>query len=405
MAMCKILAVLLAAAALAGAQDEAEINKWIADLIHVDPARRSAAEKSLIKAGPKALPALKAALESKTPELAARAKEVAAEIERVEFEKKHDATQRVRRLEIVSLQLKDGTLGEAVKTLGQQVDSTVHTIVDPKMKLTIDVKDVPIRKCLDQIEDLLKVAIESRNTWHKVAKGPAPKRKKRAYAPGVTCEFSLAPFTRDGQREGWALMTHMTGPAEVIVESFEVADTAKAAVEVERCGRCSPRFVHLKTDKDGPFTVRLKGRTVWESPYDLAVSAPDKPQDFKVGTFAIRYEWPKATWTSSEPVAPHLIGRADLAIRLKNQPKPPTSGGNVMGMSPPPDRLPNSWCNCPSGSPVPASAPVKAAPLTAGSHVENALRKLKLDQVDTVTVKFYKAIEEPFQAEAVVPAD
>src|SRR5262245_44334870 len=148
MAMCRWAGFLLAAVALAGVQDDAQIDKWISELVHADPAQRAAAEKSLIKAGTKALPALKKAFEAKNADLAERAKAVAAEIERIEFEKQHDAAQRPRRLEIVTLQIKDGSLGEALKVLGGQVDSTFHSTIDAKQKLTIDVKDVPLRKCL-----------------------------------------------------------------------------------------------------------------------------------------------------------------------------------------------------------------------------------------------------------------
>jgi hypothetical protein len=76
-----------------------------------------------------------------------------------------------------------------------------------------------------------------------------------------------------------------------------------------------------------------------------------------------------------------------------------------VGVSPPPTRLSNSWCTCPAGAPVPVSGPVKPEPITTGRHVESAMSRLKPDTLESVTVKFYKAIEEPFQAEAVVPAD
>ncbi len=404
MPICRIAVLFLAAFAVVGIQDEAQIGRWIAELVHADPARRAEAEKQLIKAGPKALQQLKMSFEVKNADLAARAKAVAAEIERLDFEKKFDATQRPRRLEIVTLQIKDAPLSEALKVLGGQVDSTFHTTVDAKLKLTIDVKDVPLRKCLDQMEDALKATIQSRYSWHKVVAG-APKRKMRAYVPGATFEFSLVRFGPNGVPSGWSLTTESTGTAQVVVDSFEVFDRQKAAVEVERCGRCSPRFVRLLTEKEGPFTVRLKGRLIWESPYSLDVTDPAKPQDFKVGPFAIKYEWPKATWTASEPVPERLIGRAELAGKLKKQFKSP-GVSDTMGVAggAPPARQPGAWCLC-GGAPQPVQPPSPPAMLTSGSYFEGAFRARKPDQFDSMKVRFYKAIEESFEAEAIVPVE
>jgi hypothetical protein len=399
MAIRLVAALVFAGAATISVQDDAQINGWIADLMHSDPAKRAEAEKSLVKAGPKALPALKLATESKTTELATRAKAVVAEIERIEFEKKHDATQRPRRLEIVTLQVKDATLGDVLKALGQQVDSTFHATVDAKQKLTIDVKDVPVRKCLDQIEEALKATVVSKYNWHRVQAG-APAKRKRAYAPGATFDFSLEPFKVGDAQVGWAMAIEQTGTATVVVESIEVADAQKSKVEVQRCGRCAPRYSLLKTDKKGPFTVKLKGRLVWESPYEQPLIDPAKPQAFKVGTFAIKYEWPKVTWTSSEPVAARLIGRAELAGKLKNQPKSPGSGAMGVGIVPPPPRAPNTWCACPAGpSPMPPAQEIK---LTSGSYYEAAFRTLKPEVFESMKVRFFKGIEEAFEAEAVV---
>src|SRR5689334_6530632 len=227
MAICRIVTAALAAFLLAGFQDQAEIDRWIADLTNPDELIVTKAERALIKAGPKALASLKIAADSKNSELAERARKLTAEIERLEFEKQHDATQRPRRLEIVTLQLKDAPLSDALKALGTQVDSTFHSLVDQKQKLTIDVKDTPLRKCLDQMEDLLKTSIVSRNNWHRVSKEP-PSRKKRAYVPGSTFEFTLVKVLKDGQPAGLSLMTDITGTATTFVESIEVTDNQKA---------------------------------------------------------------------------------------------------------------------------------------------------------------------------------
>jgi len=401
MAIYRIALIALLAFTLAGFQDDSQIEKWISELVHADPAQRAAAEKSLIKAGTKALPALKKAFEAKTAGLAERAKAVAAEIERLEFEKQHDAAQRPRRLEIVTLQLKDAPLSEALKVLGGQVDSTFHSTIDAKSKLTIDVKDVPLRKCLDQMEDLLKATIVSRNNWHRVSKEP-PSRKKRAYVPGATFEFSLTPFKPDDQQVGYCLTTEQTGTAAtVFVDSIEALDSQKGAVKVERCGRCNPRFALLRTDKPGPFTVKFKGRLAWESPYDLPVTDVAKSQDFKVGTFAMKYEWPQVKWTSSEPVPQHLIGRAEFAAKLKKQFQTPGGTGAMgIGVVPPAPRASKMWCACANGpAPLPPTQPVM---VSAGSYYEAAFRARKPDQFESLKIRFYKGIEETFEAEAVV---
>ena len=402
MAMCRSAAVLLAAVALLGFQEQVEIDRWIADLVHTDPAARKKAEKSLIKAGEKALPALKMAFESKTPDLATRAKFVASEIERLESEKKYDAQQRPRRLEIVTLQLKDAPLSDALKALGAQVDSTFYSTIDTKQKLTIDAANVPLRKCLDQMEDLLKSTIVSKMNWHRVNKGPAT-RKTRAYVPGATFEFSLEKFPKDGNPDGWSLTIDQSGTATVFVDSIEAVDAQKAPVVVERCGRCSPHFVHLKTEKGAPFTVRLKGRLVWDNPYDFGVPDPAKTHEARVGTFAIKYEFPKVTWTAEEPVPQPLAGRAALIGKLKKQAGAQGPSG-PMGVSvvPPLERFANSWCSCSAGpTALPDAKPVL---VSGGSHFETTMQSRKPDQFESMKVRFFKAIEEPFEAEAVIPA-
>jgi hypothetical protein len=386
-----------------GLPQDAQIDAWIAELISVDPAVRAKAEASLIKEGAKALPALKLAFDSKNADLAARAKVVAAEIERLEFEKKHDATERPRRLEIVTLSQKDAPLSDAFKTLGSQVDSTFHAMAEGKQKLSIDVKDAPLRKVLDDIEDALKIRIESKHSWHKVVAGP-PARKKRAYVPGATFEFNAVAFRPEGLPPGWVLETETTGTGKVFVDSVEVFTAQKAPVQIERCGRCGLRFTLLKSGEKGPFTVKLKGRIVWESHYDLPVADPAKAQDFKVGPFSVKYEWPKVSWLAAEGVPAHLVGRAGIEGKLKKQFQP-KGGGGAMGVTdtPRPPRPPTAWCTCAAGpSPV---QPAGTGRVMGGSHVENALRTRKPDQFDSVKVVFHKSIEEPFEAEAVVPTE
>ena len=400
MAMCRSAAVLLAAVALLGFQEQVDLDRWIADLINVDAGVRAKAEKALIKAGQKALAALKQASESKTPELATRAKFVISEIERIEYEKKYDAQQRPRRLEIVTLQIKDAPLADALKALGAHVDSTFHSSLDPKQKLTIDVSNVPLRKCLDQMEDLLKATIVSKMNYHRLSKGAAT-RKKRAYVPGATFEFSLAKFQKDGNPDGWCLTTDQTGTATVFVDSFEAFDAQKAPVTVELCGRCSPRFVHFKTDKPGPFTVRVKGRLVWENPYDFGIPDPSKPSDSRVGPFVLKYEWPKVAWTSEEPVPQQIVGRADLLAKLKKELQGPGGGGQMgVSVNPPAERFANSWCSCSAGA-MPW-APAKPVLVGGGNHFETSLQSRKPDQLESLKLRFFKGIEETFEAEAVV---
>ncbi|HKS17172.1 MAG TPA: hypothetical protein VJU16_07650, partial [Planctomycetota bacterium] len=299
------------------------------------------------------------------------------------------------------LQVKDTPLSDVLKTLGAQVDSTFHTTIDGKQKLTIDVKDVPLRKCLDQMEDLLKATIVSRLNWHRVSKEP-PSRKKRAYTPGATFECTLSPFKPDDQPGGWCLTTEQTGTAAtVVVDAIEVQDSQKGAVKVERCGRCGPRYALLRTEKPGPFTVKFKGRLVWESPYDLQVTDIAKGQDFKVGPFAIKYEWPQVKWVSSEPVPQQLIGRVEFSGKLKKQFQGPGGAGAMgIGIVPPPPRAAKMWCACANGpAPLPPTQPVM---IGQGSYYEAAFRARKPDQFETLKIRFYKGLEETFEAEAVV---
>ena len=75
-----------------------------------------------------------------------------------------------------------------------------------------------------------------------------------------------------------------TGRLHFDIHGIAGADSPE--LTVERCGRCSPAKVFVR-GTGGPLTVRIKGGQTWFSPYPLEFNNPQAGQKKRVGDFTI----------------------------------------------------------------------------------------------------------------------
>jgi len=317
---------------------------------------------------------------------------------RLEREKRLDVSQRSRRLGIVTLQLKSATRDEAITALCAQSDVTVimsdKEKFDESLRVTLDVKNLPVRQCMDLIEDQLKLKLEHIVQDSYAAKAMAPARKPRTYLQGVTLEVSATRFKPD-DASGWSLSVKRMSHHFSLVDAVDVCDSKGVWIPLDRCGRCSPDYFLLKTASPGPFKAKVKGRLRWESHYEFKLADPAKEQIFKVGDFNIEWVFPKLTWSLNKPVPGHMSGRAELDGVLKKEFRNPGVYDTLgVGRVSYPSRADRSWCRCKEGpAPVVAS---EAKLISGGRCSEGGFR---VEQFESMKVRFFKPIEEAFEAD------
>jgi hypothetical protein len=398
---------------LAGFQEEADIARWIDDLGHEELARRDQAQAQLLKAGAKALSALKKAADSKDPEKAARVGVIIAEIERPEREKEHDARQRVQRLRLVTLDFPDGKLSDVLAAIGKALDYKIVSKIDSDPGVRIVGKDLPLRQVLDTLESQLDIGIVEREyvsvepgtgkgvrlTTLEATKG-RPGRGPRVHTRGTTFHFYTKAWRVDDKIAGWILET-LESASYGSIEQIDVKGADGQSRAIEQCSRCSPGLILIRSEKAKEFRVRVRGNVRWSSAYDFQVSNPEVPQDFKVGPFTAHYEFPNVRITSSTPINPRLFAIASMDGKIKaGRGKPGTRMGGRFGDR---DKPPKSWCKCENGPQPFSSASVEAI----SEYVCSELRYLKLTASDfeSMSVSIFKYLQEPFDAEAVIPTE
>jgi hypothetical protein len=405
---------LAASLSLAGFQEETEIARWIDDLGHDEIARRDQAQTQLLKAGMKALAALKKAADSKDREKAARVAVIIAEIERPEREKEHDARQRAQRLRLVTLEFPDGKLSDVLAAIGKALDYKVVSKVDPDLRVRIVGKDLPLRQVLDTLESQLDISIVERSyvsVEPRSVKGVTgatleatkgrPTRGPRVHTRGATFHFNTKAWRVDDKIAGWILETLESGSSYGSIERIDVKGADGQSRAIEQCGRCSPGLILIRSEKAEEFRVLVRGNVKWVSAYEFQLSNPEVPQDFKVGPFTAHYEFPLVRITSSTPTDPRLFAIASLDGKIKagRGKEGPRMGGRFAGR----DKPPKGWCKCEKGPQPFASASVEA--ISEYVHTESRYQNLAASDFESMNVNLFKYLQEPFDGETVIPAE
>jgi hypothetical protein len=388
---------LMACALLLPVQESSEVSKWIEDLGHDEVARRDAAQAQLLKAGEKALPVLRKSMATPDSEKVARLKWIIEEIERPGRERLHDAAQRASQLRIVTIDVKNALLAEALASLERQGPTRIKSYLKDERRVTLSFKDAPLDRCLDAIEDQIDVSIRlsSDSGMYEVTRSRVS-RRPRGYTPGVTFTLSTRPFEVGDAVNGIRVKVNPTGPAEAFIESWEAVGRDGKPCKVSRCPPCGPQLglVEIPTEQ---FRIRLKGRVVWHSRYEFAVADPTVPQAFRVGTTTVSYEFPKVALTGSERVEIYRFPYASLAGVWKEGRKPDDRIGGVFGLGMGPagrKRAEGVWCDCPAGAKVEPKPPELISSREFSGYTGAAA-----SDFESMKVIVHRPIEEPFETE------
>ena len=394
-------AVVLILACLAPLQEEADIARWIDDIGHEELGLREEAQAALIKAGPRALTALKKALESKDADKVARLRAVVEEIERPERERTHDALERKRVLELYTVDFKNEKSTDVVVRLQELLGAKFNGAVDPDTRVTLSMKEQPLRKILDAIEDQAESSLRLGDSgWQAFRVKLA--RKPRAYVPGVTLDFTAKTFKVDDKAIGIRIKASMEGTAHAFIESWEATGKDGKPRTVKQCASCGPLLALV----EGPpeeLHIRLKGRIQWNSNYEINIANPGGQQSFRIGSYMISYEFPKVAVTSPEELEPHRFPYAYLEGIWKAGRRPDSGFGGRFGRRAEfgeKKRPPGVWCDCgPDPKPaMPARPPIKSREFS--DYEGNAATDF-----ESMKIHFRKPIQEPFETDAVIPAE
>jgi len=379
-------------------QQDSEIDRWIADLGHDEIERRDAAQAQLLKAGEKALPELRKALDSKDAAKAARVKSLIFQIDRPERERHHDALERRRVLNLHTVDFKNAKAADVLKQL---TNANFAGEIDPEARITLSAKEETLRKILDAIEVQAKCTILYKEGACEVTPSKSP-RKPRAYVPGAWLDLTCTPIDVDGKAKGVRIKAKLEGMSSVFIETWEARGKDGTSRPVARCEPCGPYYAFVETGGE-ELRLRLKGRLQWNSHYELKVANPEFAETFHVGSYVIQYEYPKLRVTPPEPLELYRFLYAELVGTYKEG-RAPDSGTPVTITFPPrPEKVrePGQWCDCGPG-PKPAP-PVRK--LLEFREYRGIYGSQPASDFASMKIAIRKPIQEPFDTEVVVPME
>ena len=392
---------------------ESDISRWIEDLSHEDVARRDYAQSALLKAGEKALPGMKKALEGRTGEPAVRLRAVIEEIERPIREKSHDEAERRRVLELLSFDDGDLKLGDVLDAIEKNTKYKLASEVDKGRVVRVGGRDQPLRRVLDRIEEQLDLTVNAETfaaqdpvtqKWETHSrlsvKAGRPARPPRILIAGNTFAFKRRAYRVDDKLLGWIVEEPQVQRYDLLPVSIDVVGTDGTRHELELCGRCSPGRILAKVPKDEELRVRIRGVLQWESTYVLDVADPERPQTFRVGPYTSRYEFPKVRVTAQDPIESRHFANARLVGVLKpgREAEEVVRYGGRFGSR---KAKPKGWCQC-------AEGPSPMEPLTSNLIVE---REFSSDisnpasDIASMKIRFNKVLLEHFSGESKLPIE
>lgn len=380
------------------AQEPEEVQRNIDALSSESLESRTKAHAKLQKSGSDALPLLRKALAAADADLRARLHQIISEIERVELERKHDARNRPKALRLVTVDLENISLGDAMRKLGKEHSFNYEFEQKLAAKpVSLRVKSMPLLEALDKMVKPLGLYVS--HFWlPKIELDSTKSRPSRVYTPG-------ARFTIQGARKwrkGWVLSTrheeYLHG--EIEFDVVQVLGKDDQPIKFERCGKCSPRDVYVPNQESA--RPIIKGIRRWYSPYELVFTNPKNSQTKRVGDFDITIKWPELEVTSRRGWSEHIIAQTarDFSFtpkkgRAKDLGIMGGGGGGHYGSRLTKRSFINSWCDC-RGKPQPLIEK-KVALVRHRKITSDFARSYRLDDIEKITLKFYKPVEEPFE--------
>ncbi len=223
-----------------------------------------------------------------------------------------------------------------------------------------------------------------------------PGREPRAIARTAGARFGFRLREHLG---GTTVETSVTPDLNGVVD-FDIVRLAGIAdnVVVERCARCSPRLIHVRS-LDGFKPVLAVTRT-WLSTYDVVFDNPSDGQRRRVGDFTIEVTWPQLRVTCARDMPVALLSQLcePFAYELKPDAEAlQRYGGRFGGRRNLVARGGNAektWCDCPGGPQKGGRpAPDVARERTVAAN-DTAAAGYRIDDVKRVKLTFRKPMVE-----------
>jgi hypothetical protein len=216
--------------------------------------------------------------------------------------------------------------------------------------------------------------------------------------------YKAAVYTDIG---GLALSTSFSAfPTQFEFDIVAVTDGAGKPLVVERCGVCSPGWVHVMSS--GPVRVKYSVTRQWFSDYELKFENPKNGDQKHVGDFTITIKWPELELTSKRPFVETDLKSYALHywFEHKDPDKTPhiSGGGGRYGGRFAGKPAHTTWCMC-EGGPKPGEKRIVEALTSrrikyALDGVEGIVMPDKIDDVAEIRLSFSKPIKETFELES-----
>lgn len=324
------------------AQDQGETGRWIQRLSDDSVESRNEAETRLIETGGPALPGLQQALQNPDVEVQSRVKAIIAAIQRLDREREYDLQEKKRILE------------KRRRILGPPPAKDAGTF---------------------QFEG-----------------GEFTFRRLRFQDGLVIRTEALDHLSEDGRGSG--ITFNITG----------AADKDGKALEIERCGRCSPGVILIRQNA-GPVRLTVKGSQQWFSLHKIAFKDPKDGDQAAVGDFTFRLSWPDLILHSERGWPKETLQSLDThftyAVRTgAASPSNMAAGGGGSGGHFSGTFSDKWWCSC-KGGPIPVVEPPK--PQLLRDFTASGGDGHRLEEVTGIEYVFRKPVVQPLEFTVEVP--
>lgn len=374
--------------------------KLVQDLGDPSAAVRDASEQQLRRLGPQALEAVKKGCDSSDPEIRTRASGIMRDIEQETAAKEAKQRQRSTKLRLVTCDVSDVTLDEALKIFNKETGVRFETdTIDVSRKVRIREQSAPLGQVLYRLG--LACSWSSNGTSCRL--DPLPSDSVFQFTDGVSFNFQLLSFESDGTRVGYVVKTRTEQSFEGLSYWTIKRITAKGkAVAIETCAEHSPDKVFIRQPEPPTFDVVVTGIRWWYADLSMSISDPAEGMRRRVGSFEIELQWPKIIIRSDQPVPEDVLKKCisfgDIRCVVREGIELPRYGGRLGGKRLNGQKRPQgtSWCTCKDG---PRPGEPKAPPATREYPYEFTGKEstLKVTDLKEIALRFHWPVEEKFE--------
>lgn len=382
------------------AQDP-DVDRLVLRLGDNDLAVREEAAQALRELGSRAESALRRARESSDAEVRARAAELLVDLDRERAQQAARKEQRPRKLRLVTLDLSDAPIGDALRALGAQTGIEFDAPPPPAdRRVTLKVRETPLLEALNRIGLGYRYEVAPQELR---VQPPIP---HAVYVPGARFSFSVAPWAPQGKTLGFILETHVLWDHEG-GGRWQIASVKAARdLEFQTCALHSPWRVFVADPAFKEAVVTIRGASRWSCDLTHEFKAPREGEAWRAGPYRLELRWPHVIVKPDAPVPAWEIGQVLSESDIQAKVKPGREMEDNEFRS---DRMfkgkgsferfrkgEPAWCGCtgaPAAGPLPAPVMVRDCLVKVSDFARYALADL-----DSLTIRFHLPVDEPFEA-------